>query len=537
MKMGSRHNQHDFAKVPAVHTPRSNFDRSFAAKDTMNFDRLVPFFCEEVLPGDSMNLNVDLFARLSTQIKPLMDNLYMDFHFFFVPNRLVWENWEKFNGAQDNPGDSTDFLVPQVESGVGTPFGVDSIADHFGINPFVNNAKVNALPFRMYNLIVNEWYRNQNLVNSLPVQMGDGPDAVAQYNLFIPSKRPDYFVSCLPSPQKGPASILSLGTSAPVIGTVALNTTSTNAMLLKAASGGGVADGGNMTNAGGGVIQQFSGGATRPSVIDPNGRLSVTGTADLTAATAVTINALRQAIMVQSLRELDNRGGTRYVEILKAHFNVVSPDFRLQRPEFLGMGTININQHVIAQNSESNETPQANLAAYSTASASGSHIGFTKSFVEHGWVIGLCRARGEVTYQQGLNKMWSRRTRFDYFWPKLQELGEQAVLTKEIYYTGVDATDNTVFGYNERYGDYRFRPSEIRGKFRSQDPQSLDVWHVAQEFGAAPVLNQIFINLDTPIERNLVVTDEPHLLVDYWFNLKHARPMVAYPVPASLGQF
>ena len=534
MKLGSRHNQHDFAKVPSVNTPRSNFNRSFLAKDTMNFDRLVPFFAEEILPGDSVNLNVDLFARLSTQIKPLMDNLYMDFHFFFVPNRLVWENWERFNGAQDNPSSSTDYLIPQVESGIATPFGFDSIADHFGIPPNINNAKVNALSFRMYNLIVNEWYRNQNLVNSLPVQTGDGPDAAAQYNLFIPSKRPDYFTSCLPQPQKGPASILSLGSSAPVVGTVTYNTDTTNGMIVRNAVNNGPTNGASFTAmTSSGVLTANSNSA----YIDPNGRLSIVGTADLTTATAVTINAFRQAIMVQSLRELDNRGGTRYVEILKAHFNVISPDFRLQRPEFLGMATININQHVVAQNSESADTPQANLAAYSTASAQGGHIGFTKSFVEHGWVIGLCRARGEVTYQQGLNKMWSRRTRFDYFWPKLQELGEQAVLQGEIFYTGIPAQDQVVFGYNERFGDYRFRPSEIRGTFRSVHPQSLDVWHVAQEFGAAPVLNQIFINQDTPIDRNLVVTDEPHLLVDYWFNLRHARPMVAYPVPATLGNF
>lgn len=516
--IGNRNSQHSFAQIPSSNMARSSFDRSFAAKDTINFDELTPILVDEILPGDTMNMSLQTFARLATQVVPIMDNLYLDYFFFFVPCRLVWENWERFNGAQDNPTDSTDYLVPTVTPPTGG-FLSESIYDHLGIPPGVEEP-INALPLRSINLIWNEWFRDQNLQDSIDVPTGDGPDLASTYTLLKRGKRHDYFTSCLPFPQKGDAVELPLGTTAPVVST-----------------GGVIGVSGNLN-----TDRAVTWNATEGLTANSPGTGIYWGTAtgletDLSAATAATINSLRQAFMVQSLLELDARGGTRYVEIIKAHFNVVSPDFRLQRPEFLSGGTTTIVQHPVPQTSETNTTAQGTLAAFSTASNQGKNIGFSKSFTEHGYVIGLVQPRADITYQQGLNKMWSRSTKYDFFWPKLQELGEQAVLNKEIYVQGTSA-DDEVFGYQERYGELRYKPSEIRGQFRSSFAQSLDVWHQAEEFGTLPSLNSTFIESNTPIERALVVADEyPHLLLDMFFQIKHARPMMTYGVPASLGRF
>lgn len=529
--LGDRHAQHSFAQIPDVHISRSQFNRSFGIKDTFDFDYLIPIFVDEVIPGDTFNLSLRAFARLATQVVPVMDNMYVDYFFFFVPNRLVMTNWEKLNGAQDDPADTTDYILPTVTFPAGGP-EVDTIYDKMGLPTDVAAGYTlpNTLPLRAYNKIWADWFKDQNLQDDVIQNRDDGPDAVADYALLKRGKRHDYFTSCLPWPQKGDAVELPLGTTAPVVGD---GTT----FKWKSGSPGTFTDETVYYNS---TTPRFTpanatGGTTGVGVLwhDTDTGLE----ADLSSATAATINQLRQAFMMQSLLELDARGGTRYVEILKAHFGVISPDFRLQRSEYLGGGSSMINVHPVPQMSPtSGSNAQGALAAYATTSVGGNHIGFSKSFVEHGYVIGLACARADITYQQGLNKMWLRSTRYDFFWPKLQQLGEQAVTNAEIYLQGT-ADDDLVFGYQERYAEYRYKPSEIHGRFRSTYATPLDMWHLAEEFSALPLLNDDFIVQNTPIERAIAIDTEPDILFDAFFDLKCARPMMTYSVPATLGRF
>lgn len=535
-----------FSQVPKAEIPRSSFNRSHGHKTTFDGGMLIPIFVDEALPGDTFNVKATLFARLATPIVPIMDNMHMDVFYFAVPNRLLWENWQKFCGEQASPGDSTDYMIPQIQAptidGATGGFQQLSIFDYFGIPTHVGELSVNALFARAYNLIYNEWFRDENLCSPALVNKGDGGDTVDDFPLRRRGKRHDYFTSCLPWPQKGPGVELPVGGFANVaitgVGgppTFESGFTTQYGPLRNMAEATGVNPQVEFGNASGALSAQDL------RWRDPQ----LSGIADLSTSTAVTINALRQAFQIQKLLERDARGGTRYVEILKSHFGVVSPDFRLQRPEFLGGGSTPVVINPVSQTSETGtKTPQGNLAGYGTVAGPGS--GFTKSFVEHSIVMGLVMVRADLSYQQGLPRMFSRKSRFDFYWPAFSHLGEQPVYNKEIYAQGPSVTDGAVpakiiddmvFGYQERWAEYRYFPSKITGKFRSTDPQPLDFWHLAQNFTALPVLGEEFIQERPPIDRIVAVTTEPQFIFDSHFSIKCTRPMPTYSVPGFIDHF
>jgi hypothetical protein len=533
MKLKSVMN-HNFSQSPQATIPRSQFNRSHGVKCTLDAGYLVPIYVDEALPGDTFNLKLTAFSRMVTPVVPIMDNLWMDTFFFAVPNRLVWDNWQKFNGEQDNPSDSTDYLVPTMPSTPTTGYANQSLHDYFGLPTEVATSyDHSSLWHRAYNLIWNSWFRDENLQNSVTVDTDDGPDDPADYVLLRRGKRYDYFTSCLPWPQKGDAVELPLGTTAPVTGIGKITQTFADTPVACYETGASA----TTTYASATGIDWSTGNQQFLVEEDPNNSGYPGIFADLSSATAATINQLRQAFQIQKLYERDARGGTRYIEIIKSHFGVTSPDARLQRPEYLGGGSSPVNVSPVAQTSSTDATtPQGNLAAYGTSVVTNN--GFTKSFTEHCLLIGLVSVRADLNYQQGLNRMWSRSTRWDFYWPALSHIGEQAVLSKEIYTDG-SSSDDDVFGYQERYAEYRYKPSLITGQFRSNYSSTLDVWHLAQDFSSRPTLNSTFIEENPPIDRVSAVTDAtyPHFLFDGFIDLKCARPMPVYSVPGLIDHF
>ena len=512
-------NVHQFTMIPKAEIPRSKFDCQSTHKTTFDAGYLVPVYVDEVLPGDTFNLNMTAFARLSTPLYPIMDNMHLESFFFFVPNRLIWTNWQKFMGQQTNPADSISYVVPQQVSPA-NGYAIGSLQDYMGL-PTVGQVTATktvshcAFWTRAYNLIYNEWFRDENLQNSVTVDTGDGPDTVTNYTLLRRGKRKDYFTSALPWPQKGSSVTLPLGSSAPV------------------KSDGNRGPSYITTDGTSGTPGQ----AYLATVGQPVGNLF----ADLSSATAATINQLRQSFQIQKLLERDARGGTRYTEIIRSHFGVISPDARLQRPEYLGGGTTPININPIAQTSGTNAsgttTPLGTLASMGTGLAH--NHGFTQSFVEHGVILGIVAVRADLTYQQGLQRMWSRSTRYDFYFPAFATLGEQSVLNKEIYVTG-DTTDTGVFGYQERWAEYRYYPSRISGLFRSTAASTIDAWHLAQKFTAVPTLNTTFIQDTPPLSRTLAVgasANGQQFIFDSFFDVKKARPMPMYSVPGLIDHF
>jgi len=511
--------QSHFSNVPSADIPRSKFDRSHAHKTTMNEADLVPIYVDEVLPGDTFNLKETTFCRLATPLRPFMDNVYLETFYFYVPYRIVWDNWVKFMGERTNPADDPDsYSIPKINIDMAT-LTSGSLAAYMGVplpaqpGP-TYTLGVNALPFRAYYKIWNDWFRDQNLQDSIVEETGDGPTSSYWTTPLKRGKKRDYFTSALPWPQKGDPVSIPVSSIVNSGAPFRLTTASSAADLALNASG------------------DWVGGSVLPG--NPASQEAALYSAGLALDGSATINDLRTAFQIQKLLERDARGGTRYIEILLAHFNVVSPDSRVQRPEFLGGGSTRINVNPVPATFRSTEVAQGELAGFGTGVNRG---GFSKSFTEHGVVIGLANVRADITYQNGLELMWTRNTRYDFYWPSFAHLGEQAVKNFEIFLSNNLTVDSGVFGYQERFAEYRYKPSRISGKFHSNDPESLDVWHLASDFTALPVLNAAFIVDQPPIDRVVAVPAEPHFLLDIWFQLYCDRPMPVYSVPGMVDHF
>ena len=570
---------HRFSDAPAIYMKRSKFDRSHVYKTTFDSGKLIPVFIDEVLPGDTTRMSVNYFARLATPIKPIMDNIYLDWFFFFVPNRLVWDHWQNFCFEQEDPDDRTDYVIPTVTAaGNSENSYIGSLWDYFGlpVNTSGSLSGISALPFRGVYLIYNEWFRDENLQKSVKIQKGDTNEVLdsarsseqpswvfkSDTNIFpgfaCPprGKRHDYFTSAFPWTQKGPGVSIGLAGTASIVNPSPLSdyflTSNTNQLAAVSAFDGDYSSSGGYRIAKGDNTITFNSDDSNFSTVGSfaansstkvdvhaypgNNLLTKDSFVDLDSSSIFTINSLRTAFQMQKFYERLARGGSRYTEVLRSFFGVVSPDARLQRPEFLGSFTKMVNVNPIAQTSSTDNTsPQGNLSAYGVTAAK--FHGFTKSFVEHGYVFGFVCARADLTYQQGINKMWLRSTVYDFYWPTFAHLGEQAIELREIYAQG-SKDDTTVFGYQERYAEYRYKPSQITGKFRSSVVNgSLDKWHLSQYFDNAPTLNEEFIIENPPIDRIIAVTSEPEFLLDIGFRYTTVRPMPMFGTPGLVDHF
>lgn len=529
--------QQDQAIIQNPTVPRSRFLNTWTRKTAFDAGYLVPFLVDEVLPGDHLSYDVTAYVRLSTPLFPLFDNQRVDTFFFFVPNRIVWENWTKFMGEQLTPSSSIDYTVPQIGTTGGASVG--TLVDHMGL-PYVSGQidptsiwTANALPFRAYNLIYNTWFRDENIIDSLDYDYDTDADVgLTNYVLRKRAKSHDYFTSALPWPQKFTAPTVPVAGQAPVtgIGWNPLGTASSGSLdVIETGSSTPVnyADW-YKTSIADNVAIKANAAGNIPEVY-----------ADLSQATGVAINTFRQAFMVQTLLERDARGGTRYVELIRSHFGVTNPDFRLQRPEYIGGGQSPLNITPIAQTAPTTGVPLGALGAAGTAA--GSHRA-SYAATEHGFIIGIINVRSELSYQQGVNRQWKRETRYDYYWPSLAQMGEQSVLRQEIYALGSFAgdSDTSIFGYQERYQEYRTRTSEVTGIMRSTATGTLDAWHLAQKFTAAPTLSQTFIEDTPPMSRVLAagaLAAGQQYLADIMISRNAVRPIPTFGTPVALGRF
>lgn len=535
-KAPGRRRQDQFASVPQIQAPRSVLNRSFGLKTAFESGLLIPIYADEALPGDTFNLSCTAFIRLAVPVVPVMDNMYADFFFFAVPKRILWDNWVHMMGERKNPNDSIDFRTPIINETVAT----ESLSDYLGLPITSTDISFNAFWHRAYNLIWNEWFRDQNLQDSVAVPTGDGPDDPSLYVLKRRGKRHDYFTSCLPFAQKGDPVGVPIGTTAPVTGNLPVKGDGAHPTFdLGGTTGAALSHVDAQANtqwdraiSGTGNLAKWRTTSLFGDASDPQATL----VADLSQATFQTINSIREAFQIQKFLERDARAGTRYTELIRSHFNVSSDDGRLQRPEYLGGGSaaINITPIHASTSVAGVEEPLGSLGGVGAAFWDGR--GFVKSFTEHCVVLGLVSVRADLTYQQGLPRMFSRRDRLDYYWPSFAHLGEQPVLSKEIYCDGGGLDDST-WGYQERFAEYRYKPSQVTGKLRSTATVPLDVWHLGLNFSSRPNLNEAFIEDKPPIDRLQTVPGEPQFKGDFAFRYICARPMPTRSVPGLVDHF